>query len=191
MKYCVGTPNRGLLLKPNKKWDEHDPSFEFVITGRSDSDFAKEPETRKSVGGHAVFLFDAPVIYKSKMQTSVSLDVTSAELTSGTACAQEMLFVMRILESMGLKVKKPMILEMDNKGAVDIAHNWSVSGRSRHESVRQSFLRELNEGDIIVTKWKEGENNCVDIYTKNVAGPAFERHGTMFVGNDEYMKPDS
>jgi hypothetical protein len=29
---------------------------------------------------------------------------------------------------MGLKVKKPMILEMDNKGAVDLSKNWSVSG---------------------------------------------------------------
>jgi hypothetical protein len=29
MKYCVGTPNRGLLLKPNMKWDEHDPNFEL------------------------------------------------------------------------------------------------------------------------------------------------------------------
>jgi hypothetical protein len=23
----------GLLLGPNKKWDKHDPNFEFVITG--------------------------------------------------------------------------------------------------------------------------------------------------------------
>ncbi len=27
---------------------------------------------------------------------------------------------------MGLKVKLPMLLEMDNKGAVNIANNWSI-----------------------------------------------------------------
>jgi hypothetical protein len=55
-----------------------------------------------------------------------------AELVAATQCAQDMLSNMRILESMGLKVKKPMILEIGNKGAVDLTHNWRVGGRTRH-----------------------------------------------------------
>jgi hypothetical protein len=96
------------------------------------------------------------------MQGCVTPDVTSAELVSGTQCAQDMLFVMRIVESMGLKVKKPMTLEIDNEGSVDISHNWSVSGRSRHDSVRQSFLRELNEDDVINVKWMPTDENSAD-----------------------------
>jgi len=46
-----------------------------------------------------------------------------------------MLYVRHILESMGLKVKLPMIIEMDNMGAVDLANNWSVGGRTRHVDV--------------------------------------------------------
>jgi hypothetical protein len=38
MKYCVGSPKRGLLLKPIGEWDRN-PTYEFVITGRSDSDY--------------------------------------------------------------------------------------------------------------------------------------------------------
>jgi hypothetical protein len=41
MKYCLGTRDKGLTLKPNCKWDG-DPNFEFVITGHSDSDYAKD-----------------------------------------------------------------------------------------------------------------------------------------------------
>jgi hypothetical protein len=38
---------------------------------------------------------------------------------------QDLLFAMRVVESMGLKVKKPMIIEIDNKGAVDLTLvNW-------------------------------------------------------------------
>jgi hypothetical protein len=37
-----------------------------------------------------------------------------------------MLYVWNVLESMGFKVKLPMTLEMDNKGAVDLANNWSI-----------------------------------------------------------------
>jgi hypothetical protein len=187
LNYCVGAPNRGLLLKPTMKWDGN-PDFEFIVNGRSDSDFAKDPERQRSVSGCSTFLCGAPVTMKSRMQGCVTLDVTSAELVSGAQCAQDMLFIMCIIESMGLKVKKPMTLEIDNKGTVDISHNWSVSGRSRHDSVRQSFLRELNEDDIINVKWIPTDENSSDLFTKNLAGPKFEKHAAACCGYDEHMK---
>jgi hypothetical protein len=79
------------------------------------------------------------------MQKVVALSSTEAELMSGTECAQDMLYSMRVVESLGLKVKKPMILEIDNKRAVDIANNWSVGGRTRRINTRFYFLRELNQ----------------------------------------------
>lgn len=183
--YCT-TPNLGILLQPNAKWDG-DPNFLFEVSGRSDSDYAKDPDKRCSVSGYSTFLHGAPVTMKSRMQGCVTLDVTLAELVSATQCAQDMLFVMRVLESMGLQVKKPMILEIDNKGAVDISHNWSVSGRTRHDSIRQSFLRELNEEGIIKLVWISTDNNSTDLFTKNLAGPKFEEHTAVNCGMDEYM----
>ena len=115
MKYCVGTPNRGLVLKPNATCDGN-PNFDFVIEEVSDSDFAKDPDTRCNVSGYAVFLCGAPMVIKSSMQLCVTLSVTEAELVSATSCAQHMLYAMQVLESMGLKVKQPMTLWMDNKG---------------------------------------------------------------------------
>jgi hypothetical protein len=69
--------------------------------------------------GRVTFLNEAPVIIHSKMWQYV-------ELGGATETAQDMLFVMRIVESMGLKVKKPMPLYLDNKGAKDLANNWIV-----------------------------------------------------------------
>jgi len=83
------------------------------------------------------------------MQKSFALSVCEAEQTMGVLCAQDMLYVWHILESMGLKVKLPMILEIDNKGAVDLANNWSIGGRTRHVDVRQCFLRELKESKVM------------------------------------------
>ena len=167
MKYCVGTPNRGLFIKPNAVW-EGDPSFEFEIEGRSDSDYAKDPEKRRSVSGYSTFLCGAPVTMKSGMQGCTTLSVTEAETVSATQCAQDMLFNMRVLESIGLKVKKPMILWVDNKGAVDLANNWSVGGRTRHVDVRYYFLRELKEANLIHVKWMSGDEMSSDsLLTKN------------------------
>jgi hypothetical protein len=42
------------------------------------------------------------------------------------------MYMKRILESIELKVELPMILEMDNKGAVDLVNNFSLGDRTRH-----------------------------------------------------------
>ena len=47
-----------------------------------------------------------------------------------------MMFVIRILNSMVLKVKLPMKIEIYNKGEKDITHNWSVGGRLIHVEVK-------------------------------------------------------
>mmetsp|Transcript_25862 Transcript_25862/g.36811 ORF Transcript_25862/g.36811 Transcript_25862/m.36811 type:complete len:102 (+) Transcript_25862:186-491(+) len=50
MKYFVDTPEHGLVLSPVGKWDGKDKTFEFVIQGRCDSEFVKDP-TRKVLEG--------------------------------------------------------------------------------------------------------------------------------------------
>ena len=81
----------------------------------------------------------------------------------------------------GLQVEKPMILQMDNKGAVDLANNWSSAGRTRHVAVRICFLRELKEEGVLLTEWISNEDMSSDIYTKNVGGEAFDRHASVYV----------
>jgi hypothetical protein len=82
---------------------------------------------------------------------------------------------------MGLKVKKPMILEMDNKGAVDLANNWSSAGRTRHVATRICFLRELKEEGTLLVKWVSNQVMSSDIFTKNVGGEDYARHASVYV----------
>jgi len=109
--------------------------WEQGTRSRSDSDYAKDTQTRKSISGYRVLLEGAPVMFKSSTQKSVALSVCEAEQAARVLCAQDMLYVRHIIESMGLKVKLPMFLEMDNKGAVDLANNWSIGGGTRHVDV--------------------------------------------------------
>jgi len=119
---------------------------------------------------------DALVTAKSAMQKVVALSVTEAELMSAVQFVKDMLYVMRVLESIGLTVKKPMMLEMDNKGAVDLTNNWSVGGRTRHIENHQHFLRDLKEEGILKVKLIPGLENEADLLTKNLAGPGFNKH---------------
>jgi hypothetical protein len=68
----------------------------------------------------------------------------------------------------GLKIKLPMKVELDNKGAKVMINNLSVGGRTRHVGVRFNFLRELKENWIIEIQWIITHENCSDIRTKNL-----------------------
>jgi hypothetical protein len=179
MKYCVETANQGLILKPNQQWDGS-REFEFEITGYSDSDYAKDPETRRSVSGWSAFLNGAPYTRKSKMQKFVTLSVTEAECVAATECIQDKLFGKRFLEAMELKVKLPMTLYMDNRGGVDVLNSWSIAGNTRAISVRLAYIRELKEAGTLEIKWVKGEDNCADLFTKNLDGVNYHKHVKKF-----------
>ena len=127
-----------------------------------------------------MFLNGVPILMQSKMQDYKTLSVMEAELVAATACAQDILFSMRLLESIGLKVRKPMVLMVDNKGAKDLANNWSVGGCSRHIEVRFYFLRKLKEAGLIQTVLQHGVNNCADLFTKNLDGVTLWQHAAVF-----------
>ena len=183
MKYAVDTKNRGLLLKPWGKWDGG-AEYKFTIFGVADSNFATCPDTRKSVSGWSAYLNGAPYTRKSKTQPIVTLSVTEAECLAATSCIQDMLYGMRFLESLGLKVKKPMTLYMDNKGGVDLFNNWSISGHTRAISVRLAYVRELKEMGIVQVEWIKGDDNPADIYTKNLDAKAFEKHAMAYCADE-------
>jgi hypothetical protein len=110
MKFMVSTKEKGLYIEPTKRWDGKDRNFEFEIGGEADSNYASAHD-RKSTSGWRTYLCGASVSEKSSTQRNTTFSVTEAELVAGTDCAQDMLYIKKILESMGLKVKLPMILK--------------------------------------------------------------------------------
>jgi hypothetical protein len=163
---------------------------ELIVMGMSDAMYASDLDTQRSVMGRTTFLNGAPVIMKLNMQRYSDLSVTESELGSATETAQDMLFVMRILESMGLRMKKPMLLYIDNKGAKDLANSWSVGGRTHHVEVWMYFLRELKEQDLIHCVWKSRLEMCSDLFTKNLPRDVFEKHTMVYSSRNEYMKSE-
>jgi hypothetical protein len=186
IRYCVGTPNRGLLFKPFGTWDGIDTSYEFTISGQSDSEYAKDPETRKSIMGYITYMNGTPITTRCKTENIVALSVTEAELIAAVECAQEMLSHMRLLQQLKLKVKLPMIMYIDNQGAIDLINNWNCGGQTRHIDVRLYFLRHWK--DVVKVKWIASAKNTADMFTKNLMGPAFEKYTTTLCGIDEYTK---
>jgi hypothetical protein len=103
MMYCVGTSLRGLLLMPTETWDGK-ARFQFIMNGLSDSEYAKD-DSRHSINRWSTWVFGCCVTHRSKMMPIIALSVTEAELYAAVLCAHAMLFIMRLLFSLGLDVQ--------------------------------------------------------------------------------------
>ena len=57
-----------------------------------------------------------------------SLSKTEDKGTAGVTCNQDMLYIMQVIELLGLDIKKLMVFEMDNKGLLDLANNGVLKG---------------------------------------------------------------
>ena len=114
--------------------------------------------------------------WKSKMQQCVTLSSTEAEYVAASQCVSEMEFVRKVVESMELKVQLPMILYVDNTGAIDLDENWSTTGRTKHIDIQFHYLREMSEQGMVEIKFVKSESNVSDIFTKNLSENLFHHH---------------
>ncbi len=120
-------------------------------------------------------------MHRSATQKTVALSSCKAELNAAVLCVQDMIYQKNTLESIGLKVEYPMVLEMDSRGAINLINSFSVGGRMQHINVKQCFLQELNKAKIFVVKWIPGSENEADIFTKNLDGPIFKRYADLLL----------
>jgi hypothetical protein len=75
-------------------------------------------------------------MHRSATQKTVALSSCKVELNAAVLCVQDMMYQRNTLESIRLKVELPMILEMDNEGAVDLVNSFSVGGCAQHINVK-------------------------------------------------------
>ena len=69
-------------------------------------------------------------MFTSGTQMYVCFSLTEVELTAEVTCAyNDMLHVIQVLQFLGLKLKLPLLLEIDNIREVDLANNWSDGGQ--------------------------------------------------------------
>ena len=128
--YIVDTPKRGWHLK----------------------NLQENGNKKECVGVRGLFE-DAPISIKSVMQKIITLSSTEVELIALVQCVQEMMAAKRLLESMNLKVRLPMLIECDNKGAVDLVNGYQVGAGTKYIDVRTFFVRDLKDDGVIEVKW--------------------------------------
>ena len=174
IQYVLNTRKYGLPIEPT-----HYPEIpikDWIIEAWSDSDYATDPDSRKSVTAWEIYVNGVLVSKKSRLQKTVTLSSCEAEYIAMAEATSELLYIKQILESMGVTIQYPILLYADNQGAIFLTSNESTA-RTKHIDVRHHFLREMTDGPNPVIKviYVPSTENKADPYTKNIPVNEFKK----------------
>jgi len=166
------------------------------MSGFSDADFAADKDSRRSLSGYLIYLADAPVAWKAKYQTVVSLSTFEAELLAAVEATKAILYILRLLDEMRehgfvakVDVQEPIPLYCDNLSLVKAVETGVVSQRTRHLDIRFAWLKEQILGRRIALKFIEGARNPADLMTKGLPRQRFEALLDIMHGPESERRP--
>ena len=116
IRYVLSTRNHGLKFKPTERWS-------WLIKACSDSNYASDKGTRRSIYGYFVYFGGVAIAWKSKGMRSVVLSTTEAEYIAQSEVVKELKFVIQLLETMNITVETSIIIYVDIMVAIWLSNN--------------------------------------------------------------------
>ena len=96
---------------------------------------------------------------------------------------KDLQFIFMCLKYLKLKVNLPMLVLIDNIGAIEMLDLKTNKCRTKHVNTRYHWIREFIDDNIVAIKYVKSENNVSDICMKNLPSKLFEKHSNKLVSN--------
>ena len=164
LAYLKSAPGKGILYKCHGH---------MRIEGFTDADWAGDVTDRRSTSGYFTFVGGNLVTWRSKKQNVVSRSSAEAEYRGMAHGVCEILWLRKLLWSLGFKQKEAMKLYCDNKSAREIAENPVQHDRTKHVEVDRHFIKEKLERKIVSIPFVNSEEQLADILTHAVCSRRF------------------
>jgi len=124
-----------------------------TIYGYDDASFADKITHQQSSVGYVSMLNGAAISWRASRTTLIILNVAEAELYSLSSATQEAIYLRKVCIELGCLQNSPTIMYEDCQAAVALFKENRFCNRSKHISLRWSFVVErqsLAIGDIAV-----------------------------------------
>ena len=158
LRYLKGTTNHGITFKKTG----------IVLEGYTDADWAICTNDRRSYTCYVFILGGAAITGKQR---------------SNAQWRYPAMYLRRLLEEVGVKLKQPTVVWNDNQGAQKLARNNVFHCRTKHIDIRHHFIREILQNAYIKIDYMPSNEMMADVLTKGLAGPKhLENSGKMGVG---------
>jgi hypothetical protein len=165
-RYLNGTIGDGIVYHKDP-----DSTNYPQVYGYSDSDFANDVETRKSISGYVFILANGAVSWRSKQQDIVTKSSCEAEYVALDSAASEAIWISGLMSELGYP--QTAILNGDNRGSIDLAHNPEHHNRTKHIDVRYHWIREKVANKEVELRWVDTNHMIADILTKPLTATKF------------------
>jgi hypothetical protein len=134
-----------------------------------------------SVTGFIIYLLSVPICWGSKSQKGVTLSSTEAEYVAIYEAVKELKFFYYLLSDLHIKVNLPIVVKMDNIGAIFMSENTSTGFRTRHVDTRYHFVQEFIKDGFMKIDFARSVENESDLFTKNVDQELYAKHTKKFL----------
>jgi hypothetical protein len=163
LRYLKHTLDHGLLFTPGN----------LHLQAYSDSDWAGNPDDRRSTSGFGVYLGNCLISWSAKKQVVVSRSSTEAEYRSMALTTDELFWIRMLFQELCIPLTSPPILWCDNLSALALASNPVYHTRTKHIEVDYHFILEkVLNGDILI-KFLPTHDQVADIFTKGLSSAQY------------------
>jgi hypothetical protein len=156
LRYVAGTSQMGIVFGGTKTATLH---------GYCDSDFAGDPDTRRSTTGYLFLLNGGAISWSSRLQPTVAASTCEAEFMAAAAAVKEALWLRKLMPTLGTQVHT-LRMFCDNQGTIKMLKNPIESARSKHIDIAHKFARERTCRGEISFQYVRTDQMTADVLTK-------------------------
>ncbi|KAI5399506.1 hypothetical protein KIW84_064736 [Lathyrus oleraceus] len=167
LRYLSGTSKLGLLLSPAN------PNVALSLRAYSDSDWANDPDDRRSTSGTCIFIGPNLISWSSKKQTLVARSSAEAEYRALAHTTSELLWLESLLAELRVKYFSPTLL-CNNLSVVLLSHNPILHARTKHIELDIHFVRERVMANKLKIQHVTASAQLADIMKKPLSSANFQ-----------------
>eukprot|EP00971_Amphidinium_carterae_P349096 6490844-Amphidinium_carterae.2 len=172
LRYISGTKDYAIQLQPKAPQATQQGLLPTTISTFSDSDWAGCIATRKSTSGFMITLFNIPISWASRTQSTIATSSAEAELYAIGSSVAESIFIKQILEEINNpsfdNVHIDINVMTDSSAGKSMATRQGISKKGKHIMMRYLFVQDLVASGAIKLCKVSTVNNLADIFTKYV-----------------------
>lgn len=190
IQFVVQTKEKGLKLKIKSLFIViNDPTFsgqKLIIWHMSafpDAAFAPDKDTHHSIIGFIIYLCSAPISWRSRIQRSVTTLSTKSKYIAVADVVKEIMYLRNILCMLGISVGLPVVINVDNLGAIYIAKNNGSCVRTKHIDINYHYVKEYVEDGTCLVRFVNTLMQDGDIMTKIFLSPIYSKYAPKLIGS--------